>query len=277
MELTQGDEAGKLSVEELLQLVVLQVEHLRSSQAFEAEGADGDNLAVVEKDLGNMTTSDKAGPYQLRHVVAIEEDLSGVHGNKSGHVGVVPAGALDLVHRPLGVVEAGASVGALHAAVAGKEVAAEAVGLAVSRVLAEQIRRWNGDKGEASGGADYRVEITDSRAHSTRYARPPCRSSHPRERAVAGPWVVCQQEPRPVGRGHRGQGKAGERVALEINQSQSVQPEEALLRDVGDAVVVHVDVSEVGEQAAGLQDLDVIEARIKRVQTVASLEPEQRG
>ena len=42
---------------------------------------------------------------------------------------------------------------------------------------------------------------------------------------------------------------------------------------VGDAVVVHVDVGEVGEQAAGLQDLDVVKACIKCVKTVAGLEP----
>ena len=36
-------------------------------------------------------------------------------------------------------------------------------------------------------------------------------------------------------------------------------------------------MGEVGEQAAGLEDLDVVEARIKRVQTVASLEPGATG
>ena len=36
-------------------------------------------------------------------------------------------------------------------------------------------------------------------------------------------------------------------------------------------------MGEVGEQAAGLQDLDVVEAGIKRVQTVASLEPGATG
>lgn len=64
---------------------------------------------------------------------------------------------------------------------------------------------------------------------------------------------------------------------MKINQSQSVQPQEGLLRDVGDAVVVHVDVGEVGEQTAGLQDLDVVEACIKRVKTVAGLQSGATG
>ena len=130
----QGGKAGELTVEKFLEMVFFKVEHLGPSEAFEAEGADGDNLAVVEEHLRDVTSSNEAGSDQLGHVVAIEVDLSGVHGDEGGHVGVVPAGALDLVHRPLGVVEALASLGALHPAVAGKEVAAEAVRLAMSIV-----------------------------------------------------------------------------------------------------------------------------------------------
>ena len=36
-------------------------------------------------------------------------------------------------------------------------------------------------------------------------------------------------------------------------------------------------MGEVGEQAAGLEDLDVVEAGIEGVQTVASLEPGATG
>ena len=131
MKVTQGREAGELPVEELLQLVVLQVEHLHPGQAFQAERSDREDVAVVQENLDRMASSYEPRSDQLRHVVAIKVDLSGVHGNKGGHVDVVAGRALDLVRRSLRVVEAGAVVGALHAAVAGKEVAAEAVWLAV--------------------------------------------------------------------------------------------------------------------------------------------------
>ena len=127
----EGGKAGELTVEEFLEMVFFKVEHLGPSEAFEAEGADGDNLAVVEEHLRDVTSSNEAGSDQLGHVVAIEVDLSGVHGDEGGHLCVVAGRALDLVRSPLRVVEAGAVVGALHAAVAGEEVAAEAVWLAV--------------------------------------------------------------------------------------------------------------------------------------------------
>ena len=132
--LTQGREAGELPVEELLQLVVLQVEHLHPGQAFQAERSDRDDVAVVQENLDDMTSSYEPRSDQLSHVISIKVDLSGVHGDESGHVCVVVGRALDLVRRPLRVVEAGAVVGALHAAVAGEEVAAEAVRLAMSIV-----------------------------------------------------------------------------------------------------------------------------------------------
>ena len=131
MKVTQGREAGELPVEELLQLVALQVEHFRPGQAFQAERSDRDDVAVVQENLDDMTSSNEARSYQLSHVISIKVDLSGVHGDERGHVCVVAGRALDLVRRPLRVVEAGAVVGALHAAVASEEVAAEAVWLAV--------------------------------------------------------------------------------------------------------------------------------------------------
>ena len=51
MKLTQGREAGELPVEELLQVVVLQVEHLRPGRAFQAERFNRDDVAVVQENL----------------------------------------------------------------------------------------------------------------------------------------------------------------------------------------------------------------------------------
>ena len=84
MKVTQGREAGELPVEELLQLVVLQVEHLHPGQAFQAERSDREDVAVVQENLDRMASSYEPRSDQLRHVVAIKVDLSGVHGNKAG-------------------------------------------------------------------------------------------------------------------------------------------------------------------------------------------------
>ena len=60
---------------------------------------------------------------------------------------------------------------------------------------------------------------------------------------------------------------------MKVNQAEAVQPEEAGLRDVGDVVVVDVDVGDVCQQAAGLKDLEVVEAGVEGVQVVAGLQP----
>ena len=60
---------------------------------------------------------------------------------------------------------------------------------------------------------------------------------------------------------------------MKINQAETFQPEEAGLRDVGDVVVVDVDVGDVRQQAARLEDLEVVEARVEGVQVVAGLQP----
>ena len=59
---------------------------------------------------------------------------------------------------------------------------------------------------------------------------------------------------------------------MEINKAEAVQPKEAGLRDVGDVVVVDVDVGDVCQQAARLEDLEVVEAGVEGVQVVAGLQ-----
>ena len=59
---------------------------------------------------------------------------------------------------------------------------------------------------------------------------------------------------------------------MEINQAEAVQAKEAGLRDVGNVVVVDVDVGDVRQQAARLEDLEVIEAGVEGVQVVAGLQ-----
>ena len=77
-----------------------------------------------------------------KHIAKIDDtqvETGGVHGDEGGHVSVCPGGALDGIDGPLGVVVAGASLGALHPTVARKEVAAEAVGLTVGLVGTEEL------------------------------------------------------------------------------------------------------------------------------------------
>ena len=71
--------------------------------------------------------------------VAVKMDDGGVHGDERGHVGEVARRALDHVVGPGVVVVAGAALRALHPAVAGKEVAAEALGDAVRLVRAHEL------------------------------------------------------------------------------------------------------------------------------------------
>ena len=62
---------------------------------------------------------------------------------------------------------------------------------------------------------------------------------------------------------------------MKVNQAEAVQPEEAGLRDVDNVVVVDVDVGDVRQQAARLEDLEVVEAGVEGVQVVAGLQPGQ--
>ena len=62
---------------------------------------------------------------------------------------------------------------------------------------------------------------------------------------------------------------------MEINQAEAVQAKEAGLRDVGEVVVVDVDVGDVRQQAAGLENLEVVEAGVEGVQVVAGLQSGQ--
>ena len=60
---------------------------------------------------------------------------------------------------------------------------------------------------------------------------------------------------------------------MEVNQAETFQAKETALRNVGDVVVVDVDVGDVRQQAARLEDLEVVEAGIEGVQVVAGLQP----
>ena len=62
---------------------------------------------------------------------------------------------------------------------------------------------------------------------------------------------------------------------MEINKAETFQAKEAGLRDVGDVVVVDVDVGDVRQQAAGLENLEVVEAGVEGVQVVAGLQSGQ--
>ena len=62
---------------------------------------------------------------------------------------------------------------------------------------------------------------------------------------------------------------------MEINKAEAVQAKETGLRDVGDVVVVDVDVGDVRQQAARLEDLEVVEAGVEGVQVVAGLQSGQ--
>ena len=115
MKLTQGREAGELPVEELLQVVVLQVEHLRPGRAFQAERFNRDDVAVVQENLDVIDVVQWTQVRSARSCHFYVVVLGGVHGDEGGHVGVVAGRASDLVPRPLRVVEAGAVVRALHA------------------------------------------------------------------------------------------------------------------------------------------------------------------
>jgi hypothetical protein len=78
------------------------------------------------------------------------------------------AGALYNVGRPSGVMEAGASLGALHAAIAGKKVTAHAQGKAMSLVRTHKLTsmhlhdwNWSGQAILAIESALNLIEVSD--------------------------------------------------------------------------------------------------------------------
>jgi len=71
--------------------------------------------------------------------VAVQVNDGGVHGDEDWNVGVVLVAAPDHVLGPAEVVLALAAVGALHAAVAGIEVAAHAQVEAVRLIFAQKL------------------------------------------------------------------------------------------------------------------------------------------
>ena len=114
VELLQAGQPGELVAAEQLDLVVLKVENPDISEALEAEVGDHSDHRAVQEDTSDPASPDESRVDQLGHVVPVEEDLGGVHGDEGGHVGVAPAGALDRVHRPLRVVEATAALRTLE-------------------------------------------------------------------------------------------------------------------------------------------------------------------
>ncbi len=88
-----------------------------------------------------MFPADERLSGEILQVVRVEVDGGGVHGQELWQRRVSPGAALHDVCRPRLVVVAVAAVGALHAAVAGKEVAAHAQGEAVLLVGAEKLVR----------------------------------------------------------------------------------------------------------------------------------------
>ena len=140
MELHQGGEVAELLALQPLDSVVLQVQHLKLCEAVEGLVIDGLNAAAVEEQVDDPLAADEGLALERAHkVVAVQVDGGGVHGDEGRDLGVAPHGALDDVLRPGRVVEAGAALGALHAAVTGKEVAAHAEGEAVGLVLAQEL------------------------------------------------------------------------------------------------------------------------------------------
>ena len=59
MKVTQGREAGELPVEELLQLVVLQVQHLQLCEAVEGLVAHGLDAGGVQEEAGDALATDE--------------------------------------------------------------------------------------------------------------------------------------------------------------------------------------------------------------------------
>ena len=114
IELLQAGEAGELVAVEQLDLVVLEVENPDVGESLQAEVGHQPDHRAVEEDAAYPAPADEARVDQLGHVVAVEEDLGGVHGDESGHVVVAAVGADDRVHRPAGVVETTTTLGALR-------------------------------------------------------------------------------------------------------------------------------------------------------------------
>ena len=124
--LAEIDEIIELFALEELNDVIAEIEELEIKQTEESVVADDANLAVVEIQVLHPRSPEEDLTGKISHVVAVEEDAGGVHGDEGRNLAMASGGALDDVGGPGGVVETGAAIWALHAAVAPEEIAAHA-------------------------------------------------------------------------------------------------------------------------------------------------------
>ena len=195
VELPEGDEVVELVPLDLLQLVVLQVQRLEAGEPVEGLAGERGHAAGVHEERAHPPPPDEALRVDVAEVVAVHADDGGVHGDEEGHVGVVAGGALDDVDGPGRVMEAGAALGALHAAVAGVEVAAHAEGEAVGLVLAQELFAGHLVDGDYrpvfTEAASDLVEVLDAGAVGAEVV---VDGLQPLGLAVAGEGVAAQEE-----------------------------------------------------------------------------------
>ena len=79
-------------------------------QALQREVGDDPDLAVVEEHLRDAAAADEARVDELGHVVAVEVDGGGVHGDEGRHVLVPAVRTLDDIVAPVVVVVARAAL-----------------------------------------------------------------------------------------------------------------------------------------------------------------------
>ncbi len=139
VQLLQRDQAGQLATVEFSQLVVLEMEHQQFTESVQSLVADERDVAAVEVQVGEVLPPDERLSRDVSQSVAVQVHGGGVHGDELGDTLVIATAALDDVGRPGLIVEALAAVRALHATVAGVEVAAHAQGEAVNLVTAQEF------------------------------------------------------------------------------------------------------------------------------------------
>ena len=140
IEFPKRGQVSKLPTFDPADQVVFQMHHLKLCQPVEGLVADGSNLAVVqEQGLDSLAPDEGLALQHSCKVVSVQVYSGSVHWDQWRDVGVASVGTLDDVGAPGGVVEAGAALRTLHAAVAGKEVTAHAQCEAVRLVGAQEV------------------------------------------------------------------------------------------------------------------------------------------
>ena len=176
------------------------MQRLEAGEAVEGLAGERGHAAAVHEERAHPPPPDEALRVDVAEVVAVHADDGGVHGDEEGHVGVVAGGALDDVDGPGRVVEAGAALGALHAAVAGVKVAAHAEGEAVGLVRAQELVAAHLADGEdipvlRSEAAGDLVEVLDAGAAGAEVV---VDGLQPLGLAVAGEGVAAEEERGPI-------------------------------------------------------------------------------